>query len=202
VASPRTAALRDEILKVSLELGTELGEEGLTMRGIAARLGVSPTIIYQHFESKTLILREIRFFGMDALGRALAPAQDIREPRACLREMARLYIRFARENPWLYQVLMEREQVDWRDLSPEETAGLLLPLEGVRACLRVGVADGVFRRDLDVESAAFQLWAAVHGLSSLMLTGRISEAHPAMPVRDESRFLEAFVDGIVAGFTA
>ena len=43
------AGLRQGIIQTSLEIGSELGEEGLTMRGIAARLGVSATALYQHF---------------------------------------------------------------------------------------------------------------------------------------------------------
>ena len=45
------SGLRQAIIQASLELGQELGEEGLTMRGIASRLGVSATALYQHFES-------------------------------------------------------------------------------------------------------------------------------------------------------
>ena len=37
------------------------------MRGIAARLGVSATALYQHFENKASILREIRLYGADLL---------------------------------------------------------------------------------------------------------------------------------------
>jgi hypothetical protein len=73
---------------------------------------------------------------------------------------------------------------------------------GVRACLDQCVTTGRVRANLDVDLAAFQLWAAMHGVCSLMISGRISERHPAFPVRDEVAFRDKFIDGMIRGFTA
>ena len=56
--------LKEAIIRVSVELGSQLGEEGLTMRAIAKRLGISATALYQHFDSKAAILQEIRLYGL------------------------------------------------------------------------------------------------------------------------------------------
>jgi AcrR family transcriptional regulator len=195
------SGLREDIIKASLELGGELGEEGLTMRGIAARLGVSATALYQHFESKAQILREIRHYGLESLSDALRPAQSETDPVEQLRRQALNYVSFARDNPWLYSILMEEDQVDWKDLLEEEARGMLAPVEMVRVCLRAGAAQGKFRKNLDPDTGTFQLWAAVHGLSSLLLSGRVSTKHPALPVADEDAFVDAFVTGMIDGFT-
>ena len=79
VASTQTS-LKEAIVRAAIELGTELGEEGLTMRGIAARLGVSATALYQHFEGKASILRAIRFHGLSLLNKELAPAFTLDDP--------------------------------------------------------------------------------------------------------------------------
>lgn len=171
------------------------------MRGIAARLGVSATALYQHFESKAQILRAIRSDGLGRLTDALEPALSIADPVERLSEMAVGYVQFARANPWLYNVLMEQEHVEWQDLPPDEIKRLLAPLAAVRDCLRVGVEQGNLRSTLDINTASFQLWAAVHGISSLMISGRISEQHPAIPVPNEGAFLRAFVRGVIEGFT-
>ena len=39
--------LRQAIIQASVDIGSQLGEEGLTMRGIAARLGISPATLYR-----------------------------------------------------------------------------------------------------------------------------------------------------------
>lgn len=93
-----SAGLREAIIETSLQLGSELGEEGLTMRGIAARLGVSATALYQHFESKRAILREIRVYGIDLMYDSLAPAFDVESHDERLAEIIRRYVSFARNN--------------------------------------------------------------------------------------------------------
>jgi len=194
--------LREAIIQTSLEIGGELGAEGLTMRGIAARLGVSATALYQHFESKASILAEIRYYGLRSMVEALEPATTIEDPVERLVDMGFRYVQFARENRWLYDVLMEHDTHEWTELAQAEADRMLAPLQVVRESLREGVSKGRLRQGLDVDNASFQLWAGMHGVSSLMLGGRISEQHPAFPVADEDGFLKGFVAAIVQSFTA
>jgi AcrR family transcriptional regulator len=195
------SGLKEAIIKTSLELGSELGEEGLTMRGIASRLGVSATALYQHFESKASILREIRIYGIELLQTALEPALEQQDARGRLREIQRRYIDFARANPWLYSVLMTEQQLEWSELTEEEVARSLKPLLMLREIISEGKASGELRADLDVESAGFQMWAAVHGLCALLIAGRITEDHPAFPVADEKGFIQSFVENLVRSCT-
>jgi AcrR family transcriptional regulator len=194
--------LRESIIQTSLELGSELGEDGLTMRGIAARLGVSATALYQHFESKQAILHEIRVWGLQQLAAALEPAQELADSADRLTRMAVLYVEFARQNPWLYEVLMEQEQLPWNELPRDEVDRLLAPLATVRGHVQSAVDSGAFRAELDVNAAAMGLWASVHGLASLMIAGRISAHHPVMPVSDEAAFVRGFVRNMLLGFNA
>lgn len=170
------------------------------MRGIASRLGVSATALYQHFESKSSILREIRVYGSDLLWEALEPALTIPEPSDRIKDFAVRYVGFARDNPWLYQVLMEHEQLDWSALNEDELKRSLRPLHVVQQSLREAKEKGRFRKAIDHESASFHLWAAVHGLSSLLINGRIDEKHPVMPVNDQQGLVKAFVDSLVETF--
>jgi AcrR family transcriptional regulator len=197
-----TAGLREAIIQTSLELGSQLGEEGLTMRGIASRLGVSATALYQHFESKTSILREIRVYGIDLLYDALCPALEQQgDSVEKLRDVTRRYINFARENKWLYSVLMEHDQLEWSELAPEEIARTLRPLRAVHQVMAEGKETGAWREGVNIELGAFQLWASVHGLCSLLNNGRFNEKHPAFPIPDEKSLIDVFVDGCIRAFT-
>lgn len=191
------AGLREAIIETSLELGSQLGEEGLTMRGIAARLGVSATALYQHFESKASILREIRVYGSDLLYEALEPTLTIEDHYDRLLATNMAYIQFAKLNPWLYTVLMEHEQLDWKELNEEELVRTLRALTAVRESMYQGKKAGAWRDDVDIELASFQMWAAIHGLCSLMLAGRIDEKHPAFPVSSEQNLIEVFVRSLI-----
>lgn len=192
--------LREAILRASLELGTELGEEGLTMRAIAARLGVSATALYQHFDGKAAILRAIRLFGGELLSRHLAPAHDLADPVARLAAQSTSYVGFACENPWLYRLLFQEEELDWTRSTPQEIAELMATHRRTVKCFVEAIELGKFREDIDVETAPFLLWAANHGLATLILGGRISETHPAYPVRDQQAFVQAFVRSVLRGF--
>ncbi len=199
---PAKAGLHDEIVRVSIQLGSELGEDGLTMRAIAARLGVSATALYQHFESKAAILREIRSLGVRTLLEAMAPAFQCEDPTVRIVEAAQRYVEFATGNPWLYKVLFHEEEVDWTQLSESEKGRLMAPLEETRKAFTYGVERGVFLPDLDVRNAALLLWASMHGLASLLISGRLSEAHPAYPIPDRDQFVRSFVEQLVRSVKA
>ncbi|MGO9342834.1 MAG: TetR/AcrR family transcriptional regulator [Acidimicrobiales bacterium] len=68
-----TASTRERILNVALELFTEKGYDGASLREIAERLDVTKAAIYYHFASKGDILMALHMrlhdFGKDALSR-------------------------------------------------------------------------------------------------------------------------------------
>lgn len=193
--------LRDAIVQASLELGSSMGEEGLTMRAIASKLGVSATALYQHFDSKASILREIRIYGFTRLAGALGQAEPNDDPIARLEDMAHRYVAFARENPWLYSILMERDILDWERLAPAEIEQVLSPMRGVKDVIDEAASKGRLREELSPDMVWVQLWASMHGVASLMLSGRISERHPAIPVADESAFMGSFLKSVLRSFT-
>ena len=172
------------------------------MRAIAARLGVSATALYQHFESKAAILREIRLHGVDTLLTAMAPASELSDVEGRIREIASRYTESALSNPWLYKVLFQGEEVDWSSIEEDERDLLMAPLRQARSAFEMGVRSGVFRSDVDVDNTALLFWASLHGLASLMINGRISEGHPVFPVPDRDDFVSGFIGGLVRAVRA
>jgi AcrR family transcriptional regulator len=201
VRLPAKAGLHDAIVRVSIELGSELGEEGLTMRAIAARLGVSATALYQHFESKGAILREIRLYGVRMLQDKLDAKSGIADPVQKLTELGTCYVDFAMENPWLYKVLFFGDQAEWEAAQEQERGELLAPLQTVRRCIADGIDGGSFRRDLSVDHMVLMLWSSMHGLAIMMLDGRISTDHPVFPIRDVKRFVRGYIAGVAEALT-
>lgn len=201
VTAPRTSqgSLKDEIVRVAVELGTELGEDGLTMRGIASRLGVSATALYQHFEGKASILRAIRFHGLGMLNKELVDCFDSGEPLACIEQLSKKYIHFARKNSWLYGVLFSGEAFDYSALTDEEQQYVFESHVKVIDALKKAKETGQLRDGVDVETAPLLIWASNHGLAMLMLHGRIGSQPGAMHVDDESAFIDRFVENSVRG---
>lgn len=195
---PAKAGLHDEIVRVSIQLGSELGEEALTMRAIAAHLGVSATALYQHFESKAAILREIRLHGVRMLRRSLEEVEADDATRR-LAALAERYVDFALNNPWLYKVLFFGDEVDWGEVDVEEREELLAPLSIVHQCLENGIHRGVFRSDLEIHHTALMLWSSMHGLATMLMDGRISASHPVFPVEDVPAFVRGYIEGVARG---
>ena len=168
------------------------------MRGIAARLGVSATALYQHFESKAKILREIRLYGAELLQNEVwEPAAAIDDPAERLITAGRNYVEFARSHRWLYSVMMGSEQLDWSQHNAEEVELLLRPLKTFQAWLKEGAERGCWRPGVEVGLASFRIWMAVHGLCTMLLTGRINESHPAFLSKDEAAFVDDFITSMI-----
>ncbi len=185
---------------MSIQLGSELGEDGLTMRGIASRLGVSATALYQHFEGKASILRAIRFHGMAMINAVLEPCFSDPDPLECVASVSRTYIQFARDNPWLYGVLFTGEGIDYSVLSEDEAKLVSQSHEKVIQCFRDAKSSGLLRDDIDAETAPLLIWAANHGAATLMINGRIGTQAGAMAVEDDAAFVNKFVETSVRGF--
>lgn len=144
------------------------------MRKIAEKVGVSAPAIYRHFRNKDELLREIVVEGLKILEDYLRPALDAETPYQRLLEMADNYLKFALEQPKYF---------DFAFLTPSPNVGgfaeeierlnwdtFRLAIEQVGACMK----EGVFTRDDPMETA-ITIWAEVHGLVTLVRTGRLGD---------------------------
>lgn len=194
------AEIKGAILDVSLKLGTELGEEGLTMRAIARGLGVSATALYQHYESKAAILGELRTRAVEMLDDHLAPAFDHPDPVEQVRQIALLYLRFSRNNPWMYQLITETPE-DWGPNTQSKRAAALSSLERAAVALSRCKDQGLLHPQVDARAAApLAMWAALHGMAMLMISGRVSPSHPQYPSEALDAVTERFADYVLACF--
>ena len=183
---------RDVVIKASLQLGQEVGEDGLTMRALATRLGVSATSLYAIFDGKDAIIRELRVGAWHALADGLAPVMQIEGRRDRLRTMCRSYLEFAERNPWLYALAMEAPFIE--DLEEDESERALGPARVALAALRQGAPDGT--DDAQLRLSVVDLWASLHGLATLLASGLLPANHPALA--DRQAFAERYIDDLVA----
>ena len=66
VLTPKQVARRESIIKAVRSLLSRHGYDGVSMRKVAAEAGVSPSTLYEIYESKdTLILESVRNFFED-----------------------------------------------------------------------------------------------------------------------------------------
>ena len=160
---------REAIVDVALAQIEAHGVEGLSMRTLAAELGVTPNALYRYFPSKD----ELSFALSDEAGRLLLTAlQDAAQGRTMLdavRATAQTYLHFARTRPALYAIKMSHCRSDGNE-----------PPSHARVWdFVLSLTDGL-HTPWDREDLALSLWASLHGLVELdrgdMLDGRPAAA--------------------------
>lgn len=188
----------DEILDAAEQLLLETGAEALvSMRAVAKRVGITPPAIYQHFDDKDALIGAVcdrRFKQMiQMFDEAVASADD---PMSQLLEMGRAYVRFALENPEPYRVLMMTRgtKETATGVPSEPSAGMIAfqrLVDKVSECIEAG---SIPRQD--PLEASLVVWAAVHGLTALMITTPLIPTGERWPEGIVDRLLVASVRGL------
>jgi AcrR family transcriptional regulator len=169
--SPRGqgAALRDDVLRAAMELLEEgATEDSLTMRAVATRVGVSVPSVYLHFADKQALLDAVCEEVFETLHTALKEASEgAPHPFEGLRRQGVAYVRFALAHPEHYRVVMMRAHPTAPAGAPTDltiASGAFGHLVAtVESCVAAGVYEG------DPVSLSLRLWAATHGIASLLV---------------------------------
>ena len=187
---------RGEILVAAAKIFNNLGYDGATIRRIADEVGLSSTALYMHFRDKDEILVEICEGAMEKLlklGSEIAqrPAPPVDRARA----MIEAYINFGLAEPSTYRLVFCS---NGRHLSPQSQS--LVERLGDRAfkTLLDVVAEIAAQGRLKTSPAAAAqvLWAAGHGLASLLITQPDRQWSPA----DE--LTKTLLDGMFGGLVS
>jgi len=163
-------ALLDEALAT---IGSD-GVEGLTLREIGARVGVSRSALYRHFADKRALLAAVATEGFRTLRRELVAAWEAGgRGRAGFDAMGVAYVRFSVASPAHYRVMFGGF-VDAKAGDAEldtEAAGAFQALVDALAALQ---RDGLVRGDDTLTMARF-VWANVHGVAMLGIDGQLRQ---------------------------
>jgi len=190
--------LRQQILDAAREILVREGYERLSMRRVAERIDYSPTAIYLHFKDKQDLVFSLCDETFAKLVRELETLpQEFPDPLVRLRKGLERYIAFGLKHPDHYLPAFVLPAPE--DLDPKRQQETMSPdSNGLRAlaCLRDCIADGVRARKLrkvDPDVAARAAWAAIHGITSLLIV------HRSFPWGDQKAVISATVDALVDG---
>jgi AcrR family transcriptional regulator len=159
--------LRAEIVVAAKQLLASSGRaDDVSIRAVADAVGVTSPSIYLHFEDKTALLTAVVADVFAELDEAmLSEASAHTEPLARLRAFGMAYVRFALAHPEHYRIAAldpcPRPEVD-------EVLGSSA-FEHFNQTVRACMAAGIFP-DGDPLPITLDLWAAAHGIASLMIT--------------------------------
>ena len=182
----RRAQVRQEtiekILTIAREEMREHGVAALSLGVIARRLGMRPPSLYTYFDSKNAIYDELFRRGFLAFGQYMdeRPLQD-GSIANYIRSALVTYMRFAQENPELYQLMFQRPVPGFVP-SDESMAVSLARLAKAQAEIDAMFDQSNLEPNMPLEEARDLCLALQHGLTELHLAN-----NPELPV-GEGRF--------------
>ena len=185
-------ATRAEISRAALQLFLDEGYERVSMRRIADAVGYTPGALYAYFRDKDEILYALHVEGFARLRAAIRAIDALGlAPGERMFKLGQQYLRFAFENPRLYELMFITSRVGERIRLDKKWEVGLDNYEHLRGAVRECMAAGVLTRG-DVEAATFAVWAEVHGIASAVIRGRthsvIADRELPRVVRDAYRF--------------
>lgn len=182
---PRSSALprdlssettRRTILDAAGQLLAEGGEEGLSIREVCARAGVTPPTIYHHFGDKAALVDRVVDDCFAEFDRAFRGRAAPVNPVEALRWGFDRYVEYGLEHPTHYRLMFSRRRA-------RLTPGGLASYDGLRRRLAAIAAAGLLVPPVEDATAAF--WSGVHGVTSLLIAGFWKPGAPAAKlVRD------------------
>src|SRR5262249_37500777 len=190
--------LRQQILDAARELLIRDGYERLSMRRVAERIDYSPTAIYLHFKNKQELVFSLCEETLAKLVRELATLRDeYPDPLVRLRQGMERYINFGLSHPDHYLpafVLPPPPDPDAKRhqaITAPESNGVRA-LGDLRDTIAAGVRAGKLRK-VDPDLAARSTWAALHGITSLLIV------HERFPWGDKNAVIGGLLDTLVEG---
>lgn len=192
--------LRTALLDAAEALVRERGADGWSLREASARVGVSSSAAYHHFASRDALVRALRRRVLAELGerlsedvgRAAGPEVSADHQRRLV-AVGRTYVQWAVEDPSVARLAFGAGAPAGDSTSDSATSphphdildaelDRLVEVGGLPAAARPG--------------ADFVVWAAVHGLATLLVDGLARLDDPRAVAREAERVVRAVLTGL------
>lgn len=185
--------LKEALIQASLKILREQDADSLSLRAVAAEVGVSHMAPYSHFKSKKSLFQAIAASGFDALADNMRRnSQGLLKASEQILSYGVTYIEFALAQPQLYRLM----------LGQVENAGRRMP-QKLEATTEAGhdvlsdlqnsskrpfdLLENAFARisddQLTVKAQALGAWSMVHGMAALLIEGHF-EVPQGMTIKD------------------
>jgi AcrR family transcriptional regulator len=190
--------LREEILAAAERLLLETGDESaVSIRAVADAVGVTPPSIYLHFADKSDLVYAVceeHFARFESA--ALQAVAGVDDPVERMYRRGQAYVRFGLENREHYRIMFMSRSDYAPERSTDEGIADSAAFGGLVEDVKAAAAAGQILAP-DPFLVACELWAIVHGITSLL----ISKPHFPWPPADQlvDHALAVFGRGLAAG---
>jgi AcrR family transcriptional regulator len=168
----------EEILKTAVHLLEHGDADGLSLRAVAAQLGVKAPSLYRYFPDKEALEVAVAAEILNVMLIEFQAAASSADPDIRFRRVADAYLRFARERFPLYAFVVQDRPERYGSRAGKAVWNVLLE-----------AASGVSGQPDDT-AAAVATWAFLHGYATLEHSGAFG---PSGPKGGLERGVEAFL---------
>jgi AcrR family transcriptional regulator len=188
---------RERIATATRQLFDRHGLEGVSMRRVARKVGVTAPAIYRHYDGRDELHEEITGAAFEILLRRLDGTLAV--PGPPLERILRLfdgYLDFALDHPRHFDFLFLNWRPNQRTVGELKEPGASPTVTILRAEVEAAMEAGEIRRN-DVHETCLALWAQAHGLIALHRAGRFADDLDGFRGLYR-RSLERLIEGIAA----
>jgi AcrR family transcriptional regulator len=163
---------RDKILAAARTAFDRKGLEGLSLRDIAAKVGITPMAIYRHFESKQALVDAL---VLDALAEWTAVVAELPEGEglAQLERMGAAFLDFALDRPRRFEAAFLLHSRTARRYPDDFVAGRSPAGNALLQVIEAAMAQGLLEASSPIE-IMMTISALSQGLVTLYRAGRIA----------------------------
>jgi len=180
--------LANAVIDAGLRRVRQRGLDAVSGRELAGVVGVAPSAIYRHFADKDQLRAAIAQAAREQLARAMSQPKARKLTKASayarFRAIGEAYIDFALSEPRLYAAAFS----DCRPSREDSPSGWSILAEALDALVATGAMPRSRRAGAELVA-----WAAVHGISDLLLSPYL-EIHLKS---DRRRMTKVVLDGVM-----
>jgi AcrR family transcriptional regulator len=164
--------LREEILAAAERILIQTNDQSaLSIRAIAAAVGVTPPSIYLHFADRNDLVFEVCERHAEQLERTMdEAAEGVPDPWERIRRRGYAYLRWGLDNPEHYRILMMSRPDQTPDRFVDERLADTAGLVPVAADLVSAIASEQVDSADDPLGTTKILWMMIHGMVSLLIS--------------------------------
>ena len=162
--------LSEALIEQAVASVDAVGAEHVSLRAVAAAVGVSPSAAYHHFAVKEALMEAVSARGFVQLDQFIlcqvSVNSDVEGPLELMRHSANAYISFAVDHPHLFHVMFNGQVAQLPNYIEGSVVSTLSHLQ----------AEYGFAQE-DSHLLETVLIASVHGIAALVIEGRMNRAH-------------------------
>lgn len=161
------AEMRERIRQEAFELFKQGGFDAVSIRAVAARIGIVPSGIYHYYKNRNELVQAIWYEpARDATVRMLSMAARTTDPITRIEKALRIYIQLAFEHPEIYREAFMFVRPKSEHPPPRQPMDRLDFHNVLKTSIEQAQADGRIRTG-DASLMAQILWAGLHGALAL-----------------------------------